>query len=171
MTWCPKCKTEYREGFNTCSDCGSGLVETLDLNAKSNIELVGDGNNEEWFHLIGCEDDQEADIIESFMSGENILTVRKYSGASEYLKITMGMAKLGVDLYVKESQLDEARIIINAILRQEDKANKELSVKSFEKIHMNKRKRRILIMVIIYLIPVLCALIISNWSTVKLLFQ
>lgn len=171
MTWCPKCKTEYREGFNTCSDCGSSLVETLDLNAKSNIETVGNGNNEEWLHLIGCEDDQEADIIKSFLSEENILTVRNYSGASEYLKITMGMAKLGVDLYVKESQLDEAIKIINAIIRPEHKVNKELSEKSFEKIHMNKPKKRLLIMVIIYLIPVLCVLIISNWSTVKLLFQ
>lgn len=32
MPWCPKCKTEYRKGITTCSDCGSTLVE--DLNAK-----------------------------------------------------------------------------------------------------------------------------------------
>ncbi len=27
MPWCPKCKTEYREGFKVCADCGSELVE------------------------------------------------------------------------------------------------------------------------------------------------
>lgn len=27
MPWCPKCKTEYREGFTVCADCGSELVE------------------------------------------------------------------------------------------------------------------------------------------------
>lgn len=27
MPWCPKCKTEYREGFSVCADCGSELVE------------------------------------------------------------------------------------------------------------------------------------------------
>jgi len=167
LTWCPKCKTEYREGFNTCSDCGTVLVDKLDLNIKS----VGNGNNEEWLYLIGCGNEQEADIIESYMMEENILTVRKYSGASEYLKVTMGLAKLGVDLYVKENQLDEARIIINAILSPKDEVNKELSVKSYEKIPMDKRKKRILIMVIIYLIPVLYTLIISNWSTVKSIFQ
>lgn len=29
MPWCPKCKTEYREGFSVCADCGSQLVEEL----------------------------------------------------------------------------------------------------------------------------------------------
>lgn len=27
MPWCPKCKTEYREGFTICADCGSRLVD------------------------------------------------------------------------------------------------------------------------------------------------
>ena len=27
--FCPKCKCEYREGFNFCSDCNMELVETL----------------------------------------------------------------------------------------------------------------------------------------------
>lgn len=26
MPWCPKCKTEYRDGFRVCADCGSELV-------------------------------------------------------------------------------------------------------------------------------------------------
>lgn len=29
MPWCPVCKTEYREGITTCSDCGATLVEEL----------------------------------------------------------------------------------------------------------------------------------------------
>jgi hypothetical protein len=27
--FCPECKTEYRPGFNRCSDCGVSLVEQL----------------------------------------------------------------------------------------------------------------------------------------------
>ena len=27
MPWCPKCKSEYREGFTICADCGCELVE------------------------------------------------------------------------------------------------------------------------------------------------
>ena len=26
MPWCPKCKSEYRDGFIVCADCGSELV-------------------------------------------------------------------------------------------------------------------------------------------------
>ena len=27
MPWCPKCRSEYREGFSICADCGSELVD------------------------------------------------------------------------------------------------------------------------------------------------
>ena len=27
MPWCPKCKSEYREGFTVCADCGCQLVD------------------------------------------------------------------------------------------------------------------------------------------------
>lgn len=27
MPWCPKCKSEYRQGFTVCADCGSKLSE------------------------------------------------------------------------------------------------------------------------------------------------
>ena len=30
MSWCPKCKCEYRTGFTNCSDCGCELVEVLE---------------------------------------------------------------------------------------------------------------------------------------------
>lgn len=27
--WCPKCRSEYRDGFAVCAECGSPLVEVL----------------------------------------------------------------------------------------------------------------------------------------------
>ena len=29
MPWCPKCKSEYRDGFKICTDCNIELVESL----------------------------------------------------------------------------------------------------------------------------------------------
>jgi hypothetical protein len=29
MKYCPKCRSEYREGFQTCSDCGLPLTDRL----------------------------------------------------------------------------------------------------------------------------------------------
>ncbi len=35
MPWCPKCKTEYREGILICADCGTELVEELAKNEEN----------------------------------------------------------------------------------------------------------------------------------------
>lgn len=50
MSWCPKCKTEYRPGFETCADCGEplladGPVQASDPNAQvsSYLGSVGAG--------------------------------------------------------------------------------------------------------------------------------
>ncbi len=50
MAWCPKCKSEYREGYTVCADCGCKLVEELpsedgslgeedDLAAEENFDV------------------------------------------------------------------------------------------------------------------------------------
>lgn len=34
MPWCPKCKSEYRQGFTVCADCGCELVEEEPINER-----------------------------------------------------------------------------------------------------------------------------------------
>lgn len=36
--FCPKCKSEYREGFNICADCGIELIE--ELPSEADLEYV-----------------------------------------------------------------------------------------------------------------------------------
>lgn len=35
MPWCPRCKSEYRQGFTVCSDCGSALVEAEPIDEQT----------------------------------------------------------------------------------------------------------------------------------------
>lgn len=30
MPWCPKCETEYKEGYTVCADCGTELIDSLE---------------------------------------------------------------------------------------------------------------------------------------------
>jgi transcription initiation factor TFIIIB Brf1 subunit/transcription initiation factor TFIIB len=36
--WCPQCRSEYREGFTECADCGVALVESLPAHADRQHE-------------------------------------------------------------------------------------------------------------------------------------
>ncbi|MFZ3100622.1 MAG: DUF2007 domain-containing protein [Desulfitobacteriaceae bacterium] len=174
MPWCPKCKTEYRRGYNICSDCGSSLVETLEVFKELEIDLADAGINEEWIFLVSCADDQEAMMIESFLTGENIILQKKYDGASEYLRITWGMTKLGVDLYVRKSQFDVAKEIINEVFGAENKADSKLDegiIKNFRGTYWNKGRKRLFLVSIISLIFILSSIIVSTWSTLKLVFR
>ncbi|MEG1847331.1 MAG: hypothetical protein RRX92_04780 [Lachnospiraceae bacterium] len=38
MSWCPKCKNEYREGIQECADCHVLLVETLEKEVENVVE-------------------------------------------------------------------------------------------------------------------------------------
>lgn len=43
MPWCPKCKNEYKEGYTTCADCGTELVDSL----MTDSVVVSVGSQEE----------------------------------------------------------------------------------------------------------------------------
>lgn len=47
MPWCPKCRTEYREGFTVCADCGSELVRE-EPGIVSDVEFPEEAGEEMW---------------------------------------------------------------------------------------------------------------------------
>ena len=55
MPWCPKCKNEYKEGYDTCADCGCKLMDSL---------------GEEMVAYFGTED--EADKIVDYLADKGI---------------------------------------------------------------------------------------------------
>lgn len=67
MPWCPKCKTEYREGFTVCADCGSELVSELPVE-KQNTSFWGvepeERSAEEQVRESMQDSEQAADLLE-----------------------------------------------------------------------------------------------------------
>lgn len=108
MPWCPKCRTEYRGGFATCSDCGSQLVEQLE-----NEQDPMASSEHKWCFLTEIYSENEAGIIESLLKSCGIQVLRRDRGAGAYLRIYMGLSNLGIDLYVPDNRLEEARILID----------------------------------------------------------
>jgi hypothetical protein len=119
MPWCPNCRTEYIEGFNTCSDCNCELVDILEPIIKE--EIIYD---KEAF-LITVNNGIEADLIESILNANNIPVLKKFKGAGAYLKLYMGMAIFGVDIYVPSNLLDEAKNLIES--RPEDEIKNDIN--------------------------------------------
>lgn len=44
MPWCPKCGTEYRDGFDTCADCREALRQNNPSTFRSTQQFTGSGH-------------------------------------------------------------------------------------------------------------------------------
>lgn len=55
--WCPKCRTEYRDGVKVCADCGTPLVESLE---EYDREQTRKAAEEETIRLSQLQDGESA---------------------------------------------------------------------------------------------------------------
>lgn len=106
---CPNCKFKYREGFTTCPDCGSYLVEEL-----SEEKCPEPRPSEKEKFLCSAVDEFEADIIIAKLGAEGVFALKKYRGSDSYNKILLGRTVLGVDVFVSESDYEEAKEIVDS---------------------------------------------------------
>lgn len=104
---CPKCECEYREGFTVCADCGEELVDDWLPDKKNEIDIKS-----QWVLFFQTNDVREAEIIESILKTSDIPFLIKDRGAGGYLKVYMGMTNMGMDIYVPDSRLNDARELI-----------------------------------------------------------
>lgn len=66
MPWCPNCKTEYRDGFTTCTDC--------------NIELMNEPKEaDDYEEVIALKEEATAKKFVEFLTYSNITSYYKYS--------------------------------------------------------------------------------------------
>ncbi len=109
MPWCPKCKIEYREGYDHCADCGCALIGEQP-GPDSPGHAVDKSN---WGHLIFIYSETEADIVMGLLETADIPVIKAYKGAGVLQKVYTGRAA-GVDLFVPLEKLDEAKALLQA---------------------------------------------------------
>ncbi len=159
MPWCPRCRSEYRQGFKTCSDCNTDLVDQLEQ-----ITNNGDTEYDREAYLTSVPNGIEAEIIEALLNSNGIPVLKKFRKAGGYLVIYMGATNFGVDLYVPSKLLEEAKDIIASreIVEeniQPDSGEKDVS--DLDEKYTKKRRIRTRIILLLFLLPGLLGIIIA----------
>lgn len=133
MPWCPKCRMEYKDGFNKCSDCECDLVEELEeLKYENEVLLVSIG------------DDTEASIIESLLTAYNIPYTKRYRESGNYMEVYMGMTNFGIDIFVPESVLENAKEILNNKAEDDELKLSSEEEQEFEEASREYEKSRVI---------------------------
>ncbi|MBN1365168.1 MAG: DUF2007 domain-containing protein [Syntrophaceae bacterium] len=99
--FCPKCKSEYREGFYKCSDCGTDLVYHL------SPEVSDNSVSEEFVEVFSTYQQGDIAFIKSVFEGEGITYF--FQGESSIMLIAAGAY---ARLLVKADEADKARNIL-----------------------------------------------------------
>ncbi len=163
MSWCPKCRYEYEQGYKTCTDCDTDLVDEL-APIKENSYTEYDRE----VFLVSAANSIEAEVMEALLTSNQIPVLKKYKEAGAYLEIYMGATNFGVDLYVPSKLMVKAKEIIKSnfevVIETENQISDEDNIVEIDEEY--KKKRRILtwIMLLIF-VPGLLGGIIAIIST------
>lgn len=85
MPWCPNCKSEYQDGYETCSDCNVSLVddleseleedtscELIELNSLESTEKLIDFLNYSKIQKVSCEFFEETNSWKVYVLEEDV---------------------------------------------------------------------------------------------------
>ena len=102
--FCPKCKSEYREGFYKCSDCGADLVYQLPSETSDSF------SDEEFVEVFSTYQQGDIAFIKSVFDGEGITYF--FEGESSIMLIAAGAY---ARLLVKADEADRAKDILREL--------------------------------------------------------
>ncbi len=91
MPWCPKCRSEYREGFTVCADCGCALVEEEQTDERVTLTFG---------------DEEQMKALEAFLKSNQILGVELQQDESD------GLCELLVERRSKQKALSAMQVFI-----------------------------------------------------------
>jgi len=157
MPWCPKCKSEYRDGFLKCAGCDEPLIEK-----PYPSETVEYETGVKWVYLTDVADEHEADLVESVLRTEAIPVMRKHREGGDYMAVYMGISKFGIDLLVPEGKLDAAWGLLHGERLDMPEENPEDNTVEQEQKYQVKRKSIVWLILLYLLFPIIAALILNN---------
>jgi hypothetical protein len=99
--YCPNCKSEYREGFSTCADCGAALVSELPPEVEGDVSYAG------MVEVYSTYNQGEIAFIKSMLDAEGINYY--FQGENPMMMIAAGSY---ARLLVQADQADRAREIL-----------------------------------------------------------
>jgi len=99
--FCPKCKSEYREGFSKCSDCDTDLVAGQPPEAEDEVRYV------EMVEVFSTYNPGDIAFIKSVLDGEDIHYF--FQGESSAMLVAAGAY---ARLLVQQDQVERAREIL-----------------------------------------------------------
>jgi hypothetical protein len=102
--FCPKCKSEYREGFYKCADCGADLVDQLPQRAAYN------SGDEEFVEVFSTYQQGDIAFVKSILEGEGITYF--FQGESSIMLIASGAY---ARLLVKTNDAQKAKEILKEL--------------------------------------------------------
>ena len=97
--FCPKCGTEYREGFYVCVDCNSDLVDELPPEEEPEFT--------DYVEIMGTYNPADIALIKSILDSENIT----YYFNAEHFMYVQPLAQ-PVRLMVKIDEAEKAKEIL-----------------------------------------------------------
>ncbi|NPV92454.1 MAG: DUF2007 domain-containing protein [Firmicutes bacterium] len=152
MPWCPRCGTEYRSGYDVCSDCSVTLVDTP---PSQNTPAVY-GYQGGWAFWVNVFDAREAEMLKTWAESENIpVLLRPREPSGDYMGIYLGNT-YNIDLYVPEDSLEAARALIGGHASSESEtADPETESASTVRTSIGKS-----LIIWVWLIPMLLGLIV-----------
>ncbi|MDO9390341.1 MAG: DUF2007 domain-containing protein [bacterium] len=110
MKYCPKCRSEYREGFQTCYDCGSPLAGKLPDVPDETVpeaELVS---------VFDPPDPMIGQALEALLNDNGIRCVLKSEQIPAYADVAMMLRPRWGRLLVLEGDLARAENLIKEYL-------------------------------------------------------
>lgn len=118
MSWCPRCRTEYREGFTQCIDCHIALVQDAPEGEPPETESIQLMDPISVYET----DAQQADLICHMLRNADIAAIPRDSSFGGIAKVYTGSSLYNTKVMVDRAQEQQALDFLHIWATQDDNA-------------------------------------------------